>query len=408
MDIKHSPIRRPLNVKSAGRDQNTTGKTERKANDNGLLDRFKSEYDKLDIHLDQPEYQGISRDEAALMLGHFTQTMQNQGNPWKIHSASDGKKGFTKGKEIGDLPALKRLENGEPVLFQPMRDMAIDLSSGSFTALAAAGSVASADVTNLSRVAAYSKGFQGNSSSQGLTLKNGEPIVISSYSELKLLHQMHKSGQKIEGKSETAKAAQQLSFFTQKTVNSNYPWRFYVKDDSNVIGRVAKKTIGGAATGAGVGAIVAGAIGGAIAFATKDLSWLYAGAGIGAAVGGVTRGYQAAQSSSKGTPINAVDAMERVLDGKEVVFQEARVRSVPVPFLKQVSWYTDNGAGSAISSVKDLNTFYHMQSQDELPKAKKEEKKTPPQTIIIDRSVHHHYSDQSVQINEAAPQYILR
>ena len=396
MDIKHSTIRRPLQGKPRVQNQRNAGETEPNRKETGILDRFKNEYDKLDIHLDQPEYQGISRDEAALMLGHFTQTMQNQGNPWKIHSASDGKKGFTKGKEIGDLPALKRLENGEPVLFQPMRDMAIDLSSGSFTALAAAGSVASADVTNLSRVAAYSKGFQGSGNTQGLTLKNGEPIVISSYSELKLLHQMHKSGQEIEGKSETAKAAQQLSFFTQKTVNSNYPWRFYVKDDSNVIGRVAKKTIGGAATGAGVGAVVAGAIGGAIAFATKDLSWLYAGAGIGAAVGGVTRGYQAAQSSSKGTPINAVDAMEKVLDGKEVVFQEARVRSVPVPFLKQVSWYTDNGAGSAISSVEDLNTFYHMQSQDELPKTeKKEEERTPPQTIIIDRSVHHHYSDQN-------------
>lgn len=405
MDIKQSSLRRPLSGTALGRNTSSNQKAEPKARENGILDRFKSEYDKLDIHLDQPEYQGISRDEAALMLGHFTQTMQNQGNPWKIHSASDGRKGFTKGKEIGDLPALNRLEKGEPVLFQPMRDMAIDLSSGSFTALAAAGSVASANVTNLTQVANYSKGFQSSSSTQGLTLKNGEPIVISSFSELKLLHQMHKSGQKIEGKSETAKAAQQLSFFTQKTVNSNYPWRFYVKDDSNVIGRVTKKTLGGAATGAGVGAIVAGAIGGAIAFATKDLSWLYAGAGVGAAVGGVTRGYQAAQSSSKGTPINAVDAMERVLDGKEVIFQEARVRSVPVPFLKQVSWYTDNGAGSEISSVQDLNTFYHMQSQDELPKAeKKEEKKTPPQTIIIDRSVHHHYTDQSVQ----APQYILR
>ena len=94
-----------------------TEATDRSAKSDSLLDSFRGRYDKLDIHLGGDEYQNIPDLAAAKMLGHFTQTMQNQGYPWRIHSAeADGEKGFRKGELLSDLDALNRLRKGQPVL----------------------------------------------------------------------------------------------------------------------------------------------------------------------------------------------------------------------------------------------------------------------------------------------------
>ena len=79
--------------------------------------------------------------------------------------------------------------------------------------------------------------------------------------------------------------------------------------------------------------------------------------------------------------------------GKEVVFQETRARNTPLPLISKMSWFFDQGKGSSISSVDELNTFFYMQSGAELPKApevKKEEPKTPT-VLVVDQSVHNHF-----------------
>ena len=70
----------------------------------GLLDRFSPKYDKLDVHLDQPEYKDIGELEAANMLGHFTQTMQNAGYPWRLQAAESTEKG---GYKKGESPVRR-------------------------------------------------------------------------------------------------------------------------------------------------------------------------------------------------------------------------------------------------------------------------------------------------------------
>lgn len=374
------------------------------ADKDGILDRFRPTYEKLDIHLDQPEYQNIQDLEAANMLGHFTQTMQNNGYPWKLLSAdklADGS--FKKGEDISDMEALNRLRKGDGILLQPMRDLQLDLSSGSITAIAAAGTVASTDMTGLNKVATYSKNAKVSGGSQGLSVKFGEPVAIENYAQLRLLHQMYDPAEKIEGKSETAKTAHQFSYFTQKTVGSAFPWRFYVKDDSNTFLRVAKHTTKGAFTGAALGGAVAGAFGAVLALGFRDWSYLTGAAAIGAGLGGISGGYENARTSLKGTPVNSVEALENVLSDKEVIFQESRARSVNVPILGKISWFSDQGKGSTIDSPESLNTFYYMQSQDDLPKPakpkKKEEKKSPtPSVTIIDQSVHHHYQNNPTKV----------
>jgi hypothetical protein len=368
----------------------------------GILDTFRGRYDKLDIHLDQAEYQNIPELAASKMLGHFTQTMQNQGYPWRLHAATrDGDKGFKKGHLVSDLEALQRLKKGQAVLLQPMRDLQLDLSSGSITALAAAGNLAGQQLTTLGTVAEASKNTQVSAGNQGISVKFGEPLVINSFAELKLLNQMYDSEQKIEGSSPTSVAAHQLSYFTQKTIGSNYPWRFYTKDSGSAFKRVAKSTLKGVLSGAAVGSAVAGAVGGVLALAFHNLAYLTGAAGIGAVLGAARGGYDAAQTSLKGNPINAVDALERVISGQEVIFQESRARSIGLPIVGKISWFADQGKGSSVTSVEDLNTLYYMQSGAELPKPpepKKEEKPPAPTVLVIDQSVHHTYQSNEVGV----------
>ena len=386
----------------------------------GILDRFSPKYDKLDVHLDQPEYKDINELEAANMLGHFTQTMQNAGYPWRLQAAeSTDKGGYKKGEKISDFEALNRLKKGQAVLMQPMHDLQLDLSAGPFTAIAAASSVAATDTTGLTKVANYSKNAQVNAGSQGVSLKFGEPIIVEDFAQLKLLHQMYDPTDKIEGKSETAKAAHQFSYFTQKAVTSAFPWRFYVKDGSNTLLRVGKRTLTGTGGGALVGGIVGGVFGGLLGLAMGDVgTYALGGAAVGGTGGALKGGYDGLRTSLKGTPINAVEALENVLNDKEVYFQESRARSINVPIVGKISWFTDNGKASSINDPEQLNTFYYMQSQEDLPKpAKKEEKKKPepqkPSVVMIDQSInthhhHHHHHNHShptqvVVLEEQAP-----
>lgn len=372
-----------------------TEATDRSAKSDSLLDSFRGRYDKLDIHLGGDEYQNIPDLAAAKMLGHFTQTMQNQGYPWRIHSAeADGEKGFRKGELLSDLDALNRLRKGQPVLMQPMRDLQLDLSSGSFTAIAAAGTAAGTQLTGLGAVADLSKNTQVSAGSQGIALKFGEPLVVNNLSELKLINQLYDSEQKVDAaSSQTAKAAHQLSYFTRKTVGSAYPWRFYAKDEGNAALRVAKATAKGLLTGAAVGGAVGGGLGALLALGFRNSSYLTGAAAIGAAIGAFRGGYDSAQTSVKGNPLNAVEALENVLDGKEVVFQESRARSIGLPIVGKISWFADHGKGSAVNSVDDLNTFYYMQSGAELPKPPAEKKEpAAPTVLVLDQSVHNHYT----------------
>ena len=66
-----------------------------------------------------------------------------------------------------------------------------------------------------------------------------------------------------------------------------------------------------------------------------------------------------------------------------------------LPVVGKISWFADHGKGSSINSVEDLNTFYYMQSGAELPKAPVAPKKAEPPAptvLVVDQSVHHHYT----------------
>ncbi|MBI3928123.1 MAG: hypothetical protein HY319_21450 [Armatimonadetes bacterium] len=369
------------------------------------IDLFASRHDKIDIHLKDKEYQGIDDLHAARMMGYFTQHMQDQGFPWRLYgSVETGDGAYSRGEALGDLEALNQLKQGKAVLFQPMRSLQLDLSSNSLEALAAASSFGGGDVSKISKLAVMSKA--GSSASQGMEIRFGEPIVVGGYDELKLLYQMYNPDEKIKAQSPTGKAAHQLSYFTQRTATSAYPWRFYQKSENNAAWRMLKALARQGFTGALVGAGASTVIALPLAFITswKALPSLMA---VGAGIGGALWGFQGARAAYKGEPLNAVEALERVLNDQEVVFQEAQIRSIPVPVMKNISWVSDHGTGSTIQSTQDLDTFFWMQNQAaKLPEAEekpKEEKPELPRILVIqdNRSYQeHHHSGRESHLHE--------
>ncbi|MBM3462046.1 MAG: hypothetical protein FJX76_08095 [Armatimonadetes bacterium] len=345
------------------------------------------QHDKIDIHLSSDEYKNVAERDAARMLGYFTQKLQDAGFPWSLYDCTvDGEK-VTSGKAISEIEALRKLRNNEHVLFQPMRNLQLNLSSESLGALAAAGAVGGQDMTHMTRVANFTKTAQVSPGSQGYELKFGAPVVVSTAGQLKLLYEMYNPEVKINENNAVGKAAHQLSYFTKETMGSPYPWRFFKESTENKIVRMARAAVPGLAGGALVGAGIGGMLGAPIALFTGNWTVAKTLATYGGMIGGAYKFFDSARTAAKGTPINAVEALSRVLDGQGVIFQETTMRSVGVPIIGKISWFSDHGEGSVISNPAELDTFFWMQNQAaKMPGTdpkKEEPKPAPPQVIVI-------------------------
>lgn len=346
----------------------------------------------IDVYLGSEEYQNIDERHAAQMLGHFTQGMQAQGFPWRLQvSSQEGLSGKLTGtKDLGDMEALRRLQKGESVLFQPMRNLQLDLSSDSLGAIAAAGTVAGTDVASMSKLATITKNTRVSPGSQGFELRHGEPVEVRNLAELKLLYQMYRPEDKITSKNPVTMAANQLAHFNQP--QGDYGWRFYQKDESNGAARIAKAFAKNALRGAAMGAAVGAMIGAPIGLFTQSLGAFFASAGIGAGAFALYGGVDGARSAAKGKPINTVEVLDSVLKQQPVEFQETQMRSVGVPVLGKVSWFSDRGKSSTINNPQELDTFYYMQNQAaKIEEPAKPAAPKPPATLVIDHSQHHYY-----------------
>lgn len=346
----------------------------------------------IDVYLDGDEYKSIDEHSAARMLGHFTQAMQAQGFPWRLYASSkEGLSGKLTGtKPLSDLDALRRLQRGEAVLFQPMRNLQLDLSSDSLGAIAAAGTLSpGSDMSSVSRLAALSKNTRVSPGSQGYELKHGEPVEVKNLAELKLLYQMYSPQETITTKNPVARAASQLAYFNQQ--QGDYGWRFYQKDQSNALGRIAKQMYQNGLKGAAMGAAVGAMVGLPLGLVTQSLQNFLLAVGLSSGAFALYGGAEGARTAAKGKPLNTVAALDAVLKKQPLEFQETQMRSVGVPVLGKVSWFSDRGANNTVSSPEELETFYWMQNQAaKQPEEPKPPAPTAPTTIVIDQSQHYY------------------
>jgi hypothetical protein len=348
----------------------------------------------IEVYLDGDEYKNIDEHSAARMLGHFTQAMQAQGFPWRLYASSkEGLTGKLTGtKTLSDMDALRRLQRGEAVLFQPMRNLQLDLSSDSLGAIAAAGTLSpGSDMSSVSRLAALSKNTRVSPGSQGYELKHGEPVEVKNLAELKLLYQMYRPEETISTKNPVARAASQLAYFNQQ--QGDYGWRFYQKDQSNALGRIAKQMYQNGLKGAAMGAAVGAMVGIPLGLVTQSLKNFLLAVAAGSGAFALYGGAEGARTAAKGKPLNTVAALDAVLKKQPLEFQETQMRSVGVPVLGKVSWFTDRGANNTVSSPQELETLYWMQNQAaKQPEEPKPTPPAPPTTVIIDQSQHYYPS----------------
>jgi len=315
-------------------------------------------HDKIDISLKHKSYKNITVDEAAKMLGYFTQKMQNAGFPWGVYVVKGDN--LKQREQISEMEALMRLQQGKEILLQPMRNLQLDISADSLSAVSKIGGD---PLKKVDDVATLSKNTKVSAATEGIEVRFGEPVEVKNFGELKLLYQMYNPDEKIEEKNELGKAAHELSFFTKKTLGTNYPWRFIKETTGSKIARTLRtafsKALPGAVLGAGIGLVIGGPIG------LLTGAWATTGALVsyGAAIGGGLMAADGARAAQKGKDINAFETLARVLDHKPVIFQERRSHCVSLPILGNFTWYTDHGKGSVISSPAELELFNKMQDQ---------------------------------------------
>ncbi|MCE1248431.1 MAG: hypothetical protein LWY06_17465 [Firmicutes bacterium] len=205
----------------------------------------------------------------------------------------------------------------------------------------------------------------------GMETSFGVPIEIKNKAELKFLYELYNPEAKAKDAAAGSfkEAAGELAFFTTGSMAGQHPWKLY-KDEGKM-----KNFLRMAA-----GAIKSGGIGAAIGMAALSIFSLPAlsvipiggsiGIAAGAAIGGTIGAVKGAFTRKKGAEINAFEALARLSNNEPVTFQEKKKReigiSVPFPVnvqLGSISFYSDHGEGSVLSSFNDLKLFHDMEAQ---------------------------------------------
>lgn len=314
--------------------------------------------DKVDIDLTHPSYNNISMEDAAKTLGYFTQKMESEGFPWELYKPSGDK--MRHKTQISEIEALNRLKRGEEVIFQPMRSLNLSLNSDNLTAIS---SIGGETMQPIGEVAAKTKDANV-SGEMGIDVKNGEPITIKSLGEMKLLSQLFNPDLKPEDDNKVGQAANSLSFFTKTSQSAKRPWRFISSEKSNKISRTLKNIVSKGIPGAIAGAAAGLMIGGPIGLVAGSLGVIATAGLYGAGIGASVMTASAVKKSVKGQEISAYKALEQILNDKPVILQEQKARSISLPIIGSVTWYSDSGVGSEIKGLEELSLYTKMQNQE--------------------------------------------
>ena len=95
------------------------------------------------------------------------------------------------------------------------------------------------------------------------------------------------------------------------------------------------------------------------------------------------------RTAAKGKPLNTVQALDKVLNNEPLEVQETQMRSIGVPVVGKISWFSDRGKACSIQGPKELDTLFWMQNQA----AKPEDPPAPPPTpttVVLDQSQHYY------------------
>lgn len=307
-----------------------------------------------------PRFQGISRDEAAVLLSRFVEEGVQIGWPWRLQKPGWGPAFF---REIGVMEALDRLDTGQAVGFQPQRLVAFGLSAEKLINLAYT-------LKKLVQVIPPEFGETPPSLARpeptGLRLNLGGAMVVSDFADLKILFELFTPWQWQDlppTTDPTERIARQLSRFVTAHYTSAYPWSVHESATESLRlqpDRVVWHMVSGGLQAAGWGTVVGLGAVAAAAFAGIALSVSAAqvvAGGAGLFLGNHwLRGLWRVFRERTGLPLTPLEAFGRLAEGGFVLFQ--RRRAVGIPILKGVAWFGDTGRPERIDGPGGLRDFF--------------------------------------------------
>jgi hypothetical protein len=326
-------------------------------------DKVEQTGDPIDQYLSSQPFNAISRREAASMMNFFADKMHDQGHPWRLFTSETT---GAKPKQLHELDAIKRLEQGKAVEFRPYMSRQMELTTDSIDELSPAGALGSGYEPPPIGETVANPGFLG------LEHANGKSTVVHNLAELKLMHQLY-AGQSPEEQQnlaasdrEISDAVKNLSTFARS--HGTTSWRFLDQADRPSTARLGWDVVKGSVGGMALGAALGGIIGAPISMWTG--SWMpFKGlTAAGAAVFTALKGKEAYIEASKGSSLNGLETLHRLADHQEVTIQRTQLRSVGLPVIGKITSFNDYGQAATISSLEDLQTLAEIH-QKPVPKA---------------------------------------
>jgi len=338
--------------------QNTenTQKTENIENSNSEIQTF----EELDKFLENEA--NPTDEEAAKMLGFFVKTSRDNGFPWDIKAKINGKI-----QNINELQALELLKNNQGIILIPKRKKIIDLGAKG-QELTALG-----NISNLENIKKIGEGIQKGKDIIKNTelkseIKDGEPISIKNYKELKLLYALFSENNEIISSQKLNELTQTLKPFISEKYKSNYFWEFYDPKDNSLktkLKSVLRNLLKGGVIGSGiftafasplilVGSLLFGMNLPSIGLALLSL----AGAGfISGSIWGTKKGLK---ESKVGKELGIIQVLKYLTQNKPFTIQQKTINQFNIPFLGNTTWKSNYKQHININNLENLKTLKNI------------------------------------------------
>jgi len=333
-------------------------------------------------------------DYLGLFVGQYS-VWRARGLPWKLYKPWN----WGIGQEIGEMEALERLSNNEPVRFQRMRVVTVTPDLKALEQLAVPAVARLGKVAEKSKVAADPQGWE---------IRNGIPTTIHSLAELKLftsiyieelklpqqvINQGNKDNKFNKIINEQITIANQISDLTKRKLESGL--EFFTNEDKvsrrflyylqrqvsfwGPLGLVAAYALASPSVMNIVGiepyfflppallqdipSIVPESLEIKLDSEIKEIPMVESSAGICAAALATLvpiRSLWLSLTTPLGFRLTAYEAFCRIARGEPTVFQEVKMHTLRVPFLTTLSWFTNYRPGNKITSTEELVRFHRM------------------------------------------------
>lgn len=351
-----------------------------------------------------PAFSNPTASQATCHLGLFVgqaSKWREDGLPWRMYIPHD-RWSQRLGKEIGPMEAIERLSKKLPVKFQPMRTLSIvpdfQALEAIVTTLAIPGTKGLAGASK--KAGSLQKSTKVQPAPGSIELKYGQATTLTSYSELMLFSAIYNEEVSLPSKSKETTNDEETLLNSQIQI-ANYIGNLYKRgltsgiDFYSVEESFSRKfgyhfprqaalwiptcilffpfiASASAMSYIGMEPLGLAELGLAELVQTvKNKDDMLTDVEYGLVLGGVVSMLLTTfrslylSFSPLGFPLTAYKAFKCLCDGVPICLQEVQMKTVRVPFLTTIVYFTKYRPGDLIENSYQLEKFYHMQTNSE-------------------------------------------